>query len=281
MRRKIALLRTMVWTISFCLILASVSFVPFNSTAAARPGPLVDNNESPEEGARQFDEGVRDVGTILNLDLSTENGVKQAAEIFKRNEKKLANFEKKALHAALRVSSFQKGLKDEAAKRKGGDTELANELESKPGAVGNIPGAEEAAEAIRKSTRPAADTLQRVAEALQKAGDAAKQKNAPGNSHHAKSKKAEPALVVVANTSSNTTPELFCGTYQYICDLLTRVGLFYLRREIAKLQAGTRKANCVVSSFAVYGTCTIARPWDLAYCVSRLSSNVSNCLRYA
>lgn len=277
MKTKATLRITTAWALCLCLMLMST---PFTSIAATTPGPLVVKDESPEEGARQFDEGVRDVGTILNLDLSTESGVKQAAEIFKRNEKKLANFEKKALHAALRVSSFQKGLKDEAAKRKGGDTELANELESKPGAVGNIPGAEEAAEAIKKSTKPAAETLQRVAEALKKAGDAAKQKNAPDNSHHARSKAPETGLMVVANTSSNTSPQLFCGTYQVICDLLTRVGLFYLRREVAKLQAGTRKANCVVTYFSIYGSCTITRWWDQAYCVSRLSSYVNICLLY-
>ena len=202
--RETTLRITTALALCLCLMLMST---PFTSIAATTPGPLVNNDETPEEGARQFDEGVRDVGTILNLDLSTENGVKQAAEIFKRNEKKLANFEKKALHAALRVSSFQKGLKDEAAKRKGGDAELANELESKPGAVGNIPGAEEAAEAIKKSTKPAAETLQRVAEALKKAGDAAKQKDTPGNSHHAMSKAGETDLVVVANTSSNPSPD--------------------------------------------------------------------------
>lgn len=277
MKTKATLRITTAWALCLCLMLMST---PFTSIAATTPGPLVENDETPEEGARQFDEGVRDVGTILNLDLSTENGVKQAAEIFKRNEKKLANFEKKALHAALRVSSFQKGLKDEAAKRKGGDAELANELESKPGAVGNIPGAEEAAEAIRKSTKSAAETLQRVAEALKKAGDAGKQKNAP-NSHHANSKAAETDLVVVANTSSNASPVLFCGTYQAICDLLTRVGLYVLRRQVALLQAGTRKANCVVSAYAAYGTCTITRWWDLAYCVSRLSTTINICLLYA
>ena len=165
MKKKMILRITTACVLCLCLTLMST---PFVSSAANSPGPLVANDETPEEGARQFDEGIRDVGTILNLDLSTENGIKQAAEIFKRNQKKLANFEKKALHAALRVSSFQKGLKDEAAKRKGGDTELANELESKPGAVGNIPGAEEAAEAVRQSTKPAAETLQRVAEVLKK-----------------------------------------------------------------------------------------------------------------
>jgi hypothetical protein len=278
MKTKATLRITTAWALCLCLMLIAT---PFTSIAVTNPAPLVANDETPEEGARQFDEGVREVGTILNLDLSTENGVKQAAEIFKRNEKKLANFEKKALHAALRVSSFQKGLKDEAAKRKGGDTELANELESKPGAVGNIPGAEEAADAVKKSTKPAAETFQRVAEALKKAGDAAKQKGAPGNSHHAKSKKADTGLMAVANSSSNTSPALFCGTYQYICDLLTRVGLFVLRKQIDVLNAGSRKSNCVVASNTIYGSCVITRWWDQAYCVSQLSANISYCLRFA
>lgn len=276
MKTKATLRMTTAWALCLCLMLISTSF----TLIAATPGPLPENDETPEEGARQFDEGVRDVGTILNLDLSTENGIKQAADIFKRNEKKLAKFEKKAMHAALRVSSFQKGLKDEAAKRKGGDKELANELESKPGSVGNIPGAEEAAEAIKRSTKPAAETLQKVAEALKKAGDALKQKNAPGNAHHARSKTTETVLVAVANTSSNTNAEFFCSRYPSICDLLTRVGLSYLRWEVSRLHAGTMKANCVVSAHILYAGCAITRPWDLAYCVSRLSSNINRCLLF-
>lgn len=279
MKTKATLRRTMAWALCLCLVVMSTSFT---SIAATTPGLPVDNDESPEEGAKQFDEGVRDVGTILNLDLSTENGVKQAAEIFKRNEKKLASFEKKALHAALRVASFQKGLKDEAAKRKGGDAELANELESKPGAVGNIPGAEEAAEAIKKSTKPAAETLRRVAEALKKAGDAAKQKNAPANSHHAKSKTAETGLVALANSPPNTGPALFCGSYPYICDLLTRVGLYLLRKQVAVVQSVGRKANCVITAYAAYGKCAIAYllSWDQVYCLSQLSTKLNACLLF-
>ena len=280
MRRHMVTVRALAWTVSFCLIFGAVSFVPFTSIAATTPSPVLDD-ESPDEGARQFDEGVRDVGTILNLDLSTENGVRQAAEIFKRNEKKLAKFEKKALQAAMRVASFQKGLKGEASKRKGGDAELATELESNPGAVGKIPGAEEAAEAIKSSTKPAAETLQRLAEVFKKAGDAAKQKHAPAKSHHAKSKNSETGSPAIANPSSNISPELFCASYQYICDILTRAALYRLRATLAAIHTGTRKANCVVSAYSSYTSCVIAHWWDQAYCLSRLSSQINFCLTYA
>lgn len=268
--------RTVACTLS--VILLAVSIIPL-AASATNPVSALDDNDTPEEGARQFDEGVRDVERVLSLDLSTEKGINQAAEILKRNEKKLAKFEKKALQAALRVEAFKKGLKSEAAKRKGGDAELANELESKPATVGSIPGAEEAAEAIKRSTRPAADVLQRVSDALKKGGDALKAKS--GNRHHATMKTFETELESVESSATTPNPQLFCGSYQYICDLLTRLGLFYLRRQIAILRAGTRKANCVVNAYVTYGTCVVTRPWDAAFCISRLSANVSNCLLFA
>jgi hypothetical protein len=269
MPKRILFTKSLAWTITLCLIGTSMSFVPLTVGAAA---------ETPEEGARQFDEGVRDVESILKLDLSTEQGVNQAVAILKRNEKKLANFEKKALHAALRVEAFKKGLKDEAAKRKGGDAELAAELESKPGSIGNIPGADEAAEAIRRSTQPAADLLQKVAGALQKAGDDAKKKHG-GNGHHS-SKTSVPSPAVETSVEP-VNPALFCGTYQAICDLLTRLGLYVLRRELSYIQAVGRKADCVKNAYASYGNCLITHWWDAAYCGARLASQVNICLLYA
>jgi hypothetical protein len=248
-----------------------MSFTSFTSATAYEPAV----EETVDEGARHFDEGIRDVESILSLDLSNEEGVKKAADILKRNEKKLANFEKKALRAALRVDAFKRGVKAEAAKRKNGESELASELESNPGSVGKIPGAEEAAEAIRSSTRPAADILKRVADALQKAGDDGKRKNGSAG-HHATVK-----IVDVEPRVSTTSTELFCGSYQAICDLLGRLGLYYLRAQIAVLQTGTRKANCVTAAYSTYINCAITRWWDLAYCNGRFSRNVSNCLLFA
>lgn len=274
MPKRIRFTKSLAWTITLSLIVTSMSFVPLTARAAVEP-PIF---ETPEEGARQFDEGVRDVESILKLDLSTEQGVNQAAAILKRNEKRLAKHEKKALQAALRVEAFKKGLKDEAAKRKGGETELANELESKPDSVGNIPGADEAAEAVRRATKPAADVLQRVADALQKAGDEAKKKHG-GNGHHA-SKTSIPSPAVETSVEP-VNPALFCGTYQAICDLLSRLGLYYLRRHLEVIQAVGRKADCVKNAYASYGNCLITRWWDTAFCGARLALNINTCLLYA
>lgn len=65
MKTRATLRITTAWALCVCLMVMST---PFISIAATTPGPLVENDETPEEGARQFDEGVRDVGTILNLD---------------------------------------------------------------------------------------------------------------------------------------------------------------------------------------------------------------------
>lgn len=274
MPKKILFTKSVACCLGLCLIVTSLSFVTVTARASVAPAM----SETTDDGARQFDEGVREIESILTLDLSTERGVNQAAAILKRNEKKLANYEKKALQAAMRVDAFKKGLKDEAAKRKGGETELANELETKPGSVGNISGAEEAAEAIRRSTQPAADLLQRVADALQKAGDAAKKK-AGQNGHHASNKSAASTNIVTPVEPPN--PALFCGTYQAICDLLTRLGLHILRRTVAAVQAVGAKAVCVNSAYVSYGGCVITRSWDTAYCAARFAAMVSNCIRYA
>jgi hypothetical protein len=274
MRKRILFTRSVACTITLCLIVTSMSFVTLTAGANFEP-PIL---ETTEEGARQFDEGIRDVESILTLDLSTERGVNQAAAILKRNEKKLANYEKKALQSVLRVEAFKKGLKDEAGKRKGGDAELATELESKPGSVGNIPGAEEAAEAIRRSTKPAADLLQRVADALQKAGDEAKKKHGQNGHHTSKTVILPPTL---DRSGEPVNPALFCASYQAICDMLTRVGLYYLRRSVDAVLTGTAKAGCVVNAYVSYNGCIITHWWDTAYCVSRLASSVNICLRYS
>lgn len=276
MKTKATLRKTTAGALCLCLLILSTTFT---SVATTTPGRLVDD-VSPDEGARQFDEAVREVESILALDLSTEAGVKRAADIFKRNEKKLAHFEQKAFQAALRVSAFHKGLKAEAAKRKGGSTELAKELETNPSLIGNIPGAEEAAEALKNATRPSAEKFQKVAAALKNAADAAKAKNTKTSSHHATPTLAT-ELTLPTTVSDSASPANFCGSYQYICDLLSRVGLHVLRAQIAVIRAGTRKANCAVSSYLAYGSCITTRWWDTAYCLSRLSTSISNCLLFA
>jgi len=273
MSKRTLFTKTVAGGIGLCLIVTSMSFVTLTARASVEAPVL----ETVEDGARQFDEGVREVESILKMDLSTEQGVKQAAAILKRSEKKLAHYEKKALQAALKVEAFKKGLKDEAAKRKGGETELASELESKPGSVGDIPGADEAAEAIRKSTKPAADVLQTVADALQKAGDAAKKKYGQ-NGHHASKSSLPCPIVETSNQPVNSA--LFCGSHQPICELLTRLGLRILRQQLEALQSIGRKADCVEDAYFSYGSCVLNNWWDTAYCAARLANRVNICIRY-
>ena len=70
-------------------------------------------------------------------------------------------------------------------------------------------------------------------------------------------------------------------TVQYVCDLLTRLGLYYLRRSLSNVQMTERKVSCVLSSYAAYGSCAATHWWELAACTSRLSSAISNCILYA
>jgi len=250
------------------LMTMTLSFAPTAVSATTEPIPYADD-ANVAQGASQFDEASRDIQGILNLDLNTEKGVKEAAAILKRNEQKLAQVEKKAIHAAMRVASFQKGLRDEAAKRKGGDEELAKALETNHDLVSTIPGAQEAAEAIKESTRPAAEALKRVSEALQKAADKAKGSK-PAN-HHAATLKS--ALAV--------EPQGFCGSYGYVCDLLTRLGLYVLRRQASIMQMTARKVSCVLSAYNSYGSCAVVHWADVAICNSRLSSTLHYCIAFA
>jgi hypothetical protein len=250
-----------------CLLTLTFSFVSPTVSATTLATAFADDPDVAQ-GASQFDEAAREVQGILNLDLNTEKGVKEAAAILKRNQQKLAQVEKKALHAAMHVASFQKGLKDEAAKRKGGEEELAKALEANHDLVATIPGAQEAADAIKESTRPAAETLKRVSEALQKAGDKAKGSR-PAN-HHASVK-----------TAAEVEPQGFCGPYSFVCDLLTRVGLYVLRNELRVMQMTTRKVNCVLTAYDSYGSCAVMHWAELAICNSRLALAISNCIRYA
>jgi hypothetical protein len=286
MNTKATLRVTIAWALCLCLMLMSISFAPSSlSTSKAEPVANADNPDLAE-GARQFDEAVRDIEGILNLDLTTEKGVRESAAILKRNEKKLAQVEKKALHAALRVSSFQKGLKDEAAKRKGGAEELAKELEANHELVGTIPGAEEAARAIRDSTRPAAEAMQRVSEALKKASASWKKKDSSGNLHHAPSVKVSltktPFVIV---SPRNASPASFCGSYKYICDLLVRLGLYTLRNAVAALSAVGTQASCQIYAYRRYSDCASEvgqlPPWEwwwIGKCSFIYSMAVLNCL---
>jgi hypothetical protein len=274
------------WSLSLCLLLANAGFTTAGSAGAVAGLPAEGDNVTPEEGARQFDAAVRDIEGILGLDLTTVKGVKQSSDIIERSHKKLALVEKKAFHAALRVSAFQKGIKDAAAKRKGGAEELARELEANPEAVANIPGAEEAARAIRESTRPAAETLKRVGEALKRASDAAKSKDSRGALRGGVALKAgyiEPEVVgEVAATAAYAQGTSFCGPYKYICDLLARLGLYALRASVAALNAASRKAGCVVDAYRRWQTCVAtASPWQILYCNSQFNFSVSACLLFA
>ena len=239
-----------------CLCLLTMTFNVARSTVLASNEPIPNAEDTDiEQGASQFDEAAQDIKGILSLDLNTEKGVR-------------AQVEKKSLHAAMRVASFQKGLKDEAAKRKGGEEELAKALEANHDLVGTIPGAQEAAEAIKESTRPAAETLKKVSEALQKAAD--KAKGSKPSNHHATLKSA-PAV----------EPQGFCGPYAYICDLLARAGLYVLRQRLRTMQMTARKVNCVLSAYNSYGSCAAVHWTDLAVCNSRLSLTLSYCILYA
>lgn len=268
---------------SLCLLLTPTGFVAATPTAGVIPLNQGEN-VTPEEGARQFDEAVRDIEGILNLDLTTEKGIKQSSAIIERNYRKLALVEKKALHAAMRVSAFQKGLKDEAAKRKGGAEELAKELEANPESVASIPGAEEAARAIRESTRPAAESLKRVGEALKQASDAAKQKDARGSLQGVMFLKAghiEVAEAAAATALPYGQGTTFCGPYKYICDLLARLGLYALRASVAALNAASRKAGCVVDAYRQWSSCATNTPWQILHCNSLFNFNVAACLLFA
>ena len=249
--------------------------LPFATpTTNADVAPTMDTDI--DDGARQFDEAVKDVETILSLDLSNEAGARQADKILRRNEKKLEHYQNKALQAALRSAAFEKGIKQEAAIRKGGAEELARELESNPNAVGTIPGAEEAAEAIKNSTKDGAQKLKRIAEALQKAADTAKNNHAPVNQHHARLK-----IDDSSNHESSASPELFCSAYPQICIVLTMVSRYYLRTLLSKAQSVGSKAICVTNSYRTYQACAAERWWDVLYCGSKMADRISDCLKYA
>ena len=185
MKTRNLLSKIVTWATSLCLVLALVGFAPASFTTAMGPVHIDQDDElDPQEGARQFDEAINEVGTILTLDLGNEEGAKKANAIFAKNARKLALAEKKAIAAALRNSAFERGLQAEAAKRAGGKNELAKELEANPQLVANIAGAEEAARAIKESTRSAAATLQRVSEAMKRAAEAKGKREETTQSHH-------------------------------------------------------------------------------------------------
>jgi len=272
---KTAFRMTIASSLALCLILISITFGPSN--AKAEVALTVDADI--DDGARQFDEAVKDIETILTLDLSNEAAAKQATNILKRNEKKLAHYEKKALQAAKRSSTFEKGIKQEAQKRKGGATELAEELRTKPDAIEQIPGAEEAAEAIKNSTKPAADVLQRVSEAFSQAADKIKKKHAHANLRHDQSLTSVSGSEVSALPTA-MSPVGFCGPYARICDLLRKLGYSYLRQAVSELADVGLKELCVVGAYGTYLACVVTSPFDLLNCASKFASRVSNCLRF-
>ncbi|MDQ3472110.1 MAG: hypothetical protein M3447_00085, partial [Acidobacteriota bacterium] len=212
-------------TITALLLSLSLIAAGFATSGSTANTNVVVPPDHPEvaEGAKQFDEAVRDIEGILTLDLTSEKGAKQAADIIEKNAKKLAQVEKKAIHAAMRATAFERGLKAEAAKRKGGAEELAKELQANPESVAKIAGADEAANAIRESIRPAAEKLKRVAEALKKAAEKTKTNARLTNFEFQKASYSAPGITTVEGLTSSSSTS-FCGSYKYICDVLAYLG---------------------------------------------------------
>jgi hypothetical protein len=229
------------------LSLVAAGFAPSSTTATTN---AVAPPEHPEvaEGAKQFDEAVRDIEGILTLDLTSEKGAKQAAAIIEKNAKKLAHVEKKAIHAAMRVTSFERGLKAEAAKRKGGAEELAKELEANPGSVANIAGADEAARAIRESIQPAAEKLKKVSDALLKAAEKTKISARLTSFEFQQASYSAPGITTVEGLTSSSSTS-FCGSYKYICDVLAYLGAWYLWGQMRVITYPSRVSSCIVSSY--------------------------------
>ena len=279
MKERNVLTKIITWALSLCMILALVGFVPASLTTATSPHPIdQDDDLDPQEGARQFDEAINDVGTILTLDLTKEEGAKKANAIFAKNARKLALAEKKAIAAALRNSAFERGLQAEAAKREGGKKALAKELEANPELVASIAGAEEAARAIKESTRPAIETLQRVSEALKKAADAKGNRDGTSQGHHSRAAKTANAFPIEHGTSIEA--ENLCVTQPAICQLLYRIALGYLADRLRSVTSGSMK-NCVLSAYKTWQSCTAGKSvWDILICNYKFGFAVNVCIAW-
>ncbi len=238
------------FVLCLCLLFALVRPGPSHTIASTQP--LLDPSASDiADGAKQFDDAVRDIEVILTLDLTSEKGAKQAAAIVERNARKLANVEKKAIHAAMRATSFERGLKAEAAKRKGGADELVKELQSNPESVANIAGAEDAARAIRESLRPAAERLKKVGEALKRAAEGSEKSAGETNPEFLIASYSEPVREA-ANARlplMSVSVAAFCGSYKYICDVLAYLGAWYLWGQMRVLTYPSRVNTCIVGGF--------------------------------
>ena len=264
------------WATSLCLVLALVGFAPASFTTAMGPVPIdQDDYLDAQEGARQFDEAINEVGTILTLDLTKEEGAKRANAIFAKNARKLALAEKKAIAAAFRNSAFERGLQAEAAKRAGGKNELARELEANPQLVANIAGAEEAARAIKESTRSAAETLQRVSETMKRAAEAKGKREGTTQSHH---RRTMTASMPPVDRGTAIGAENLCVTYPAICQLLYRIALGYLADRLKSVTSGSMK-NCVLSAYRTWQSCVANKPvWDVLTCNYKFGFAVNVCI---
>ena len=212
-------------TITALLLSLSLIAAGFATSGSSANTNVVAPPDHPEvaEGAKQFDDAVRDIEGILTLDLTSEKGAKQAADIIEKNAKKLAQVEKKAIHAAMRATAFERGLKAEAAKRKGGAEELAKELQANPELVANIAGADEAASAIREAIKPAAEKLKRVAEALKKAAEKTKTSARLTSFEFQMASYSAPETSTIEGLPSASSASV-CGSYRAICDVLAYLG---------------------------------------------------------
>ncbi len=223
------------------------------------------DREHPEvaEGAKQFDEAAQEIERILTLDLSTDRGEKQATAIIEKSAKKLANVEKKVIHAGMRATSFERGLKAEAAKRKGGADELVKELQSNPESVANIPGAQEAARVMRESIKPAAEKLKRVGEALTKAAEATRKSvGLPGVNFH-KAAYTEPEPTLGSYLMMTSGPASFCGRHKLICDYLVRLAarhlVYYLSLPDQLVKYPGALSSCILSAYEKWkGGCRLS-----------------------
>jgi hypothetical protein len=259
---------TTAWALCLCLMVMSINFAPRALiTASAQPNVSLDDADVAE-GARQFDEAVREVEKILSLDLTTEKGARESSRILEKNYKKLALAEKKAIQAGRKVTALTEGVKAEAAKRKGGKEELAEELKANPDKVWEIPGAQEAARAIRESIRPAGEVLKKVTATLEQAANKAKQKNAPGEAHHARLLKGAEAGIVIGEPHAINATSM--GSCDWVCTaLLIVLAIYGLKLIFDSCVDGINNA------FKNWRSCKITHWWDTLYCNANFARQVS------
>jgi len=156
--------RLIVWGVSSCLILTSVSFAPSSFIAAN-----ADTRAEYETRASQFDSAIRELERILTMNLATESGASQANAIVTKNMPFINYGTSKGVSIGLQQRAFLEGLKARAGKQR---SAFLKAISSDPTSIMRTPGADDAATAIRQSLMASAARLTKVSQVLRTASAA-------------------------------------------------------------------------------------------------------------